>query len=310
MRKVLLFVLLAGGLVLAPSSPAAAHPFEPGDAVVGVVGAGDRQLWVGHAPSDLAEGLTEFQPLGGRLKAAPAVAMVVPDEVEAPPVPVYVATGTDDQLWVRRHDTPWRLLSHARTHCIGSPAAVVYDRGPTQLLKVGCRGSDNQLWFSEDVITESTIPFLDAWDNAGGVLTEGPAVADLDGVIQFLVIGVGGKAYFTTGDSGFGATSWTCKGHPGLSTGEAGTWFGCHGTDDALWTSELTGGQWAQPVRFEGRLVDGVGVAVDDLTARFFVQGTDGQLWEATIEHAAAARTPFRPMGGRIVFGAGATVAV
>jgi hypothetical protein len=310
MRKLLLFLSLATVAVpVGPAAPTVAQTQTGGTGgtttvLVAVVGDQDRQLWVARGAQPGSPGA--FAPLGGRLAAAPAIGVVRAEEPNGPGVPVYVATGTDNQLWVRRPDTDWRPLSHAPTHCIGNPAAIVYN-GPAHVLRVGCRGSDNRLWHAIGSISAGATPFLDSWQSAGGVLTEGPAVSFATGGLQYLVIGVGGRAYFTTGDGGFAPTPWTCKGHPALNAGPGGSWFGCHGTDDALWVSEFDGQQWRPPLSMSGRLVDGVGLATEGgPKARFFVQGTDAQVWEASIESGYAARTPFHPIGGRVTFGAAA----
>jgi hypothetical protein len=264
---------------------------------VGVVGAGDNQVWAGHGFGSL------YDPLGGQLIAAPAVADVPqPGGTSDAGVPVFVGTGTDHQLWVRTPGVSWRTLSDARTYCKDNPAATVRNGQ----LTVACWGEDNALWTATGPITTTTLPKLNAWRSVGGVLTAGPAVGDAAGLV-FLVVGSGGKVYQSRG-TGYSPTPWTCKGHPAIGSGEppadGPSWFACHGTDDGLWVAQFVGGGWGSARPLGGKVVDGPGVAINSTTVAFFVQGTDGAVWQRVVRQSdATPATDFTSNGGKVKFG-------
>jgi hypothetical protein len=272
---------------------------------VGAVGQSDNQLWVGNGFGAF------YTPYGGQLLAAPALARIAQADANADATPFFVATGTDHHLWGRRGNLePWRPLSDV-AYCNDSPGAVVYDADPgaglDQRVVVACQGSDNALWSSTAPISPSSTPKLNAWTRIGGILTAGPGVSVAQGVVTYLVPGVNGRVYQSLG-TGFSPTNWTCKGHPAFGTLNATAWFGCHGTDDALWVAKNGGTGWGNAFSLGGRLVDGPGVAVTANQAVFFVQGTDSQVWQRVVQNSDGAPVSnFTPDGGRVKFGVNAT---
>jgi hypothetical protein len=89
----------------------------------------------------------------------------------------FFATGTDSHVWVRTFRSafvqmPWM--------CVGHPAAA--HAGSTNYF--GCHGTDDQLWYATDPGHGWTgaVP-------AGGVLVDGPGVAELGSDATFFAEG-------------------------------------------------------------------------------------------------------------------------
>jgi hypothetical protein len=103
------------------------------------------------------------------------------------------------------------------------------------------------------------------------------------GKATYFVIGSDQHVYARDLLSGFVGYQWSCIGHPALATYNTTSYFACHGTDNALWYSANTGSGWSGPQSLGGSLVGGVGIAATSTGPIFFVEGTDGAVYQRTI---------------------------
>jgi hypothetical protein len=248
----------------------------------------DNGLWV-------FSGSSGYVPKGGQLLGAPAIVGV--PRTNLPADPLYLGTGLDHNVWVRSDSQGWQPLASAGAYCIDNPAAAVV--GST--LYVACEGGDHALWYNSGSVVSGSLPVLGGWAPLGGVLAAGPAVAGVNGLVTFMVLGTDHQVWIRTLSSGYSAFGARCNGHPALATTSNGTtsYFACDGTDGTLWYGSNTGGVWSGLSSPGGHLVDGPGIAALP-SPSFFVEGTDGSIWE----WSAAGWVPH---GGRIVGGVGAT---
>lgn len=286
--------LLCGAVVsFAPASSAASSPYE---VAIGAEGT-DGQLWV-QAPQ-LGSG---WYPLGGKIVAPPAVVAAASPTSSTPPDPLFIATGSNQELFIRSVAIGWQPLGVTGddAFCIGGPAAVI--SGTT--LTVACRGLDSALWTDSTTLPSSGLPqFTQPWTSLGGILSAGPAVAPVGGTLTFFVRGTNGQVFANTG-SGYTATPWVCIGAPAAAT-QAATGiatFGCQGGDHSLWTATNSGSGWTAAVSEGGQLVGGPGIAAASQGVAFFVEGTDGTVWQWT------ASSGWASLGGGIVGGIGAAI--
>jgi hypothetical protein len=271
----------------------------PDEIRVGVVGADDA-LWAGSGFGP------QFAGLGGRLIAAPAVAALPSGEGgRENGTPLYVGTGTDNQLWARTTDLGWRPLSSGGTFCKGGPGAVYNSLNNS--LTVACRGVDDALWVGSGPLAAGSIPDIKNWARIGGTLKAGPSVAvGPNQQVTFLVVGLDDHVWQTTGGP-FTGMSWQCKGHVAFSSNPDVGWFGCRGLDDALWAAVITQDGWAPARRLGGVLTDGPGVAVAPDGAVFAVQGLDQAVWQIVMDNLSGEPMGgFSRNGGKIKFGVGA----
>jgi Putative Ig domain len=281
---------------------------------IGVEGT-DGQLWA-QAPQ-LPPG---WQPLGGKIIAPPAVAApptTCCSEPEPPVAPVFIATGTTEQLFVRSVTAGWRLLSPTG-RCIGAPGAVITGTPVTGpfTLTVACRGTDNALWENSVTMQPNGLPptIMTSWKDLGGVLRAGPAVAPVNGTVTFFVLGTTGRIYTRTMTAGYTEMPWSCIGQPATATpAQSGllvngvppliTWFGCEGSDHNFWQSEYT--QFNGWTPFGGNYPAGslIGTPALATPAGDFepvVEGTNHAIW-------VLSNTPrWVSLGGQAVGGAGA----
>ncbi len=286
-----------------------------GDAI-GVEGT-DGQLWA-QAPQ-LAPG---WQPLGGKIIAPPAVAApptTCCSEPEPPVAPVFIATGTTGQLFIRSVTAGWQLLSPTG-RCVGAPGAAITGTPVTGpfTLTVACRGTDNALWENSVTLQPNGLPptITTSWTDLGGVLRAGPAVAPVDATVTFFVLGTTGRIYTRTLTTGYTEMPWACTGQPTaaappqsglLSNGIPPliTWFGCEGSDHNIWESEYTQFNGWSPI-FGGNYPAGslIGTPALATPAGDFepvVEGTNHAVW-------VLSNTPrWVSLGGQAVGGAGAT---
>jgi hypothetical protein len=284
-----------------PPNPGPPPPNVGRPVRAGAVGTNDDQLWVTRGFG------TGFNPFGGKLIAAPAIGRIAQADLSAEATPVFVGTGSDNALYVRRPAENWRRLSSGPTFCKDNPGAVVYDAGGgNQVLTVACWGSDNALWTASGPISPFGTPTLNSWHSLGGTLTAGPSVGLAQGVVTFLAPGGGGRIWQSTGGT-FTATPWTCIGHTAFGSLNGFAFFGCHGSDGALWVAKNAGAGWGAAFSVGGQLLNGPGVAVATESAVFFVEGTDHGVWQMTVENASNAHSGFYPNGGNVKFGIGAT---
>ncbi|HEV2029128.1 MAG TPA: hypothetical protein VGS16_11465 [Candidatus Dormibacteraeota bacterium] len=260
--------------------------------VVGLVGT-DNGLWVLHS------GSPTFTADGGVLIGAPAVVAI--PQTSGPAKPIYIATGSDHSLYVRSDTLGWQSLSGGAIYCLDNPAGVVI----ALTLYVACEGGDHALWHAETAApTGTNLPAVNpsSWKTLGGVLGAGPAVASVGGTPTYFVLGADQHIYSRTlASSNYTGFSWTCMGHPAVASFGSTSYFGCHGTDAALWYSTNTGGGWSAPQSLGGTLVDGVGVVATSTGPLFFVEGVGGGVYHRSIS------TGWMSDGGQVKLGVGAS---
>ncbi|GAC1339760.1 MAG: hypothetical protein NVSMB29_07590 [Candidatus Dormibacteria bacterium] len=240
-----------------------------------------------------------FSSLNGATLAAPAV-VAAAGNVAGNQI-LYVVTGTDHQLWVRSDALGWQPLSSGPTYCLNSPAAYVSNGTFT----VSCEGGDRGMWVASAPAPNAGLPTVGGFSPAGGILSDGPSLAEVAGQPTALVQGLDYRVWQWTPSSGYQPTAWSCIGHPALKSNNGVAYFGCQGTDNALWWATNSGGGWSGAHSAGGRLVDGPGVAVQNGGATFFVEGTDQEMWQTYIP-AGGNAGGFVPRGGVLLHGAGA----
>jgi len=244
--------------------------------VAGVDGT-DNGLWV------LRSGSANFVSEGGVMVSAPAIVAV--PQTSGAAVPLYIATGSDHNLWVRNDTAGWQPLTTSPVYCLDNPAGVII----AGTLWVACEGSDNALWYATTTAPTGTgLPTISAsaWQSAGGVLTAGPAISSVGGAPTVFVLGTGGQVWMIAlvkASAGWVAATWVCVGHPAAVSVGSTTYFACHGTDNALWYASNNGSGWSTAQSLGGVLVDGAGIANTSLGPIFFAEGTDGALWQRSL---------------------------
>jgi hypothetical protein len=226
--------------------------------------------------------------------------VVAVPQTSGPASPIYIATGSDHALYVRNDAHGWQSFSPSPIFCLDNPAGAVI----AGTLYVACEGSDHALWHAETAApTGTNLPALNvsSWHSLGGVLVAGPAVGSVAGTPTYLVVGTDQHIYSRDLSSSFTRFSWACIGHPALATFGSTSYFGCHGTDDALWYATNTGSGWSAPQSLGGTLVDGVGVAATSSGPVFFVEGVDGAVYHRSIS------STWTSDGGKVSLGVGAS---
>jgi outer membrane protein assembly factor BamB len=290
-------------------APATGHitsvQMTPLGAAAGAVGAGDEAVY------SLNPTRSSFAGLGGQAVAAPAVAAVA--QATGPARPLFIVTGLDHDLWVfDAAGGDWVPLSQAPVYCLDNPAATTVGAPGSQALVVACEGSDHALWWAQAAnIPTSGIPSIPrgAFQSLGGVLASGPAVAVLPGASTptFYADGTDQQVWERSPATGWVGDGWRCSGHPAVATnaGRTAAYFGCQGLDRRLWFEAFSSGSgWSGLSAAPSVLVDGPGIAASGGGTTFFVEGTDQQLYEATLRGGAI--STFRADGGRVNFGVGA----
>lgn len=241
----------------------------------------DGQLWV-QAPQ-LSAG---WHPLGGKLTAPPAVTAtpVIGGVGSTPAPPLFIGTGTDKHLYIRSLSVGWRLLGPRVASCIGGPAAVITGTSTSgYTLTVACRGTDNALWDNSTALPASGLPqFSSGWTRLGGVLTAGPAVAQVGGVTTFFVRGTTGHIYIRTLTTGFAEQPWSCIGAPAASlrTATTTTYIAWQGTDHALWYASNSGSRWTSASSLGGTLIGNPAVAADYDQIVILAEGTTHAVYQ------------------------------
>jgi polyvinyl alcohol dehydrogenase (cytochrome) len=288
---------VSNGWILIPKSSGVLYGltiFPPEALAMGAEGA-DGQLWA-QAPQ-LASG---WQPLGGRIIAAPAVAAAPNPGGATPAQPLFIGTGTDSRLWIRSAATTWQAVGGAK--CIGGPAAVITGTTSSGLaLTVACRGTDNALWYSTVPVPSSGLPTFTTWNTLGGVLSAGPAVAPVGGTLTFFVQSSTGQLQTRTLATGYTVMPWSCTGQPAaaLQAASGVTTFACTSTGGALLESASSGSGWTTAASLGGRLLGGPGVGAASLETVFVGEGTNQAVWEVTL-------AGWTSLGGKVVGGVGA----
>ena len=218
---------------------------------------------------------------GGTINAAPAVAAVPTPGASTPVSPLFIATGSNGELWMWSVTAGWQPVGPSLAFCLGSPAAVV--NGST--LTIACEGLNKQLYYSTTTLPASGLPsFTGPWTSLGGILSAGPAVAPVGGVMTFFAEGTNGQVFTRTTSTGYTATPWFCIGHLAAATDTSTevTTFACQGGDHSLWTATSSGTGWSAARSLGGQLIDGPGIAAASGVTEFFVEGLDQTIWQWT----------------------------
>jgi hypothetical protein len=253
---------------------------------------------------------------GGVLAAGPAITAAKNGNITTV---LEIVTGTDNALYTRRADGTdnWHRLSNQHTFCKGAPGAAVYlNASGGQEIVVACRGSDDALWYGK-AAQGTNIPLVNNWRTLGGRLEAGPAVGIVNGKLTFLVTGEGGRVWLNDTETGaYSARPWICIGKPALGgkpqaqlgTNSGTSYFGCHGTDHALWWARNVSGTWGAASSRGGVLRDGVAAAVSTEQVVFFVRGSDDGVWQTTVYNGNFAPRGFSAnVPSKITFDPGAT---
>jgi hypothetical protein len=223
-----------------------------------------------------------WQPFGGQIEGAPAVAAPPNANGTTPDVPVFIATGSNGELWETSDGSDWEPVGPDGALCIGSPAAVVTGTGTSATLTVACEGLNRSLYYNTTTMPSSGLPsFTSPWTSLGGVLRAGPAVAAVDGVVTLFAEGTNGQVFTNTG-SGYTATPWICTGTLAAATQptSGAAIFACQGGDHSLWTADNDGAGWLSAVSLGGQIVGGPGIVASSQQVEFFVEGSNGNVWE------------------------------
>jgi hypothetical protein len=202
--------------------------------------------------------------------------------VDTPVQPWFLATGTDQRLWIRSPAADWQPTGPAL--CVGGPAAAVTGTGASATVTVACRGLDNALWYTTTPL--SGLPaFTGSWTRVpSGVLSAAPAVAPVGTVMTFIVRGLDGAIWMWSAPAGWTRTGWLCNGPPAAARQASGslTTFACQGSDHMLWEAANSGAGWSTPVSLGGPILPGPGVAATSAEADILVEGLDQAVWEHT----------------------------
>jgi hypothetical protein len=250
----------------------------------------DLALWV-QTPQ-LGAG---WHSLGGRIIAPPAIAAIPQPGGVA--TPLFIAVGTDRQLWVRDLTSDWSLLGPSR--CWDAPSAVV----ASGELTVACEGpnNDDSLWTATVPLPSVGLPSVPPgdWTSLGGTLAFGPAVTYYNGQLVYFATApsttsFSGQVYFKVEGSAWVPFQALCFAH--LAAGETNNgqiaWFGCNAGQ--MWAGggpEFPAALSAQGGSFQG----GPGLAIDSGGVFFLVDGTDHAVW---IEEAGT--NTWTSLGGQV----------
>ena len=303
-----------------PSAPGGvwvAAEYAPSDAASGDWATGAAEVTL-SAPSAVAVGAEGsngqlyvqapqlgggWHSLGGKIIAPPGVAAAPNTDGSKPASPLFIATASNNKLYIRSLAVGWQVLGPHQASCLGGPAAVI--TGSTTLtLTVACRGLNNALYVNSATVPSSGLPqFTHGWTSLGGTLSAGPAAAPVGGTMTFFVLGTNGRVYTRTLISpGYSATSWLCIGSPAAAQGASGeTLFACQGGNHALYVATNGGAGWSSAVSLGGSLTGGPAVAATSRASELLAENASN--------HAVYERTPltgWTGLGGSVVGGVGA----
>ena len=247
-----------------------------------------------------------YQGLGGVLVAAPAL-VAVPGVSGALPTPLFIAVGSDHNLYVRSLTQGWQTLSSSPVYCIDTAGATVTTSTTGSTLTIACQGSDHGLWYAQGTVTSGSLPTVSGWQGLGGTLSAGPAVGTVAGNLTFLVVGGNGQVYSRTTSSGYAATGWGCIGHVALASYRTNAYFACQGGDHALWYSVNPGTGWVQVQSAGGVIADSPAIVATPAEVIVYVEGSNKAVYHVTLSPGGGPTTPWVNDGGSIQFGPGAT---
>ncbi len=288
------------GVALAPVTIAAAQASSSPAPAIAIAAEGTNGQMYVQSPQ-LSAG---WHAEGGDITGPPAVAAAPNANGTTAVSPLFVATGTDQHLYIRSLTSGWQEITPVAT-CLGSPAAMI--TGSTTLtLTVACEGTSRALYYDTATVPASGLPaFTTGWAYLGGTLSAGPAVAQVGGTTTFFAPGAGGRIYTRTISAGFAEQPWACIGSPAAAvqaaTGE--TVFGCQGTDHALWYATSSGTGWSAAASLGGSMIGGPGIAATGGSSQqveFLAEGTNHAVYERTTTAGWAS------LGGSVVDGVGA----
>jgi hypothetical protein len=290
-------VVCAGAAIATASTTAAqAAPSAASAPAVALAVEGTNGEMYVQAPT-LSPG---WQPEGGQIVAAPAVVAAPNPDGTSPNPPLFFATGTTTHLYVRSLTEGWQQVGPVPAECLNGPAAVISGSS----LYVACEGTNHALYYNTSTWSGSGLPqFTTPWLSLGGYLTAGPAVATVGGTLTFFVRGTTGHIYLRSVSSGYTETPWECVSHPAaaLQASSGITYFGCEGTNHALWVASNSGTGWSGTTPLGGVLVGGAAIAGTSAQFEFFCEGKADALYERTLSS-----TGWTSLGGTAVYGIGA----
>ena len=278
---------------------------DPGVDAVAAVRGGNGAAWVLDGVNSLSPVFGgSWASLNGAILESPAVVSVPASS--GPGQPLYLATGTNHDVYVSLGGGTWGRLSAAPAYCTDAPTATVVASTPgstaAYTLVVACRGGDGALWWVSGAVTAGSLPSgFTGWASLGGQIemgiNGGPAVTAVQPAtgsisfaneLTFFVNGTDGHAWKTTvaaGAAGWATTGWACLGHLAAGSfvpgGTLTSAFACQGTDHAVWAATSTGSSWDMQ-RVGGTVIDGPGIALSPVSWTIVAEGGDHALWQDT----------------------------
>jgi hypothetical protein len=244
---------------------------QPQAVPVAAIRGTDGQLWQKIAGA-------AWTSLGGQLGASPAV--VTAPRPSGTDGTVYVAVGTDHDLWVRDSTHGWQRINEAPLYCLNSPSASVIAHD----LYLACEGADHALWYAmADESSGYPHTRTASWHSLGGTLIAGPAIGDIGGVPTFIAIQAGGHAWQRTVAGAWTEQPWMCQGRPALASEGAITHFACDGVDGALLRADNVDSVWSPASSLGGSFTGGVGIAAIGGTVTYYAEGADQVVYERSV---------------------------
>jgi hypothetical protein len=259
---------------------------------------GDGAAWYLSSASD-------WSSLGGSVLTTPTVTSYANNPYGAP-VPIFVAIGTDHQVWVTSVGSAptWYPVGG---YCLSSPAAGIFDSasGGQDDLTIACEGGNGAMWV-EDVLIAAAGPsnnpvpvrILQGFTSYGGNIGAGPTIDDVPNTGPvFFAEAPSGQVYYESQPNSWTATYFFCTGHLAGGALLGDTVLGCQGGDGQMWlvtTSNGTlAGMTASPQG--GALIGGPGLASGSSTF-MFAEGTNHSAYEEV-----AGTTSWVSLGGYLL---------
>lgn len=254
--------------------------------IIAAVRGTDNGLWINSQTGGSDAPWTNWQPLGGGLKARPTLAPHADGRL------LCGVIGTDGALWTRQQRDPnsaeWEQFTR---HDSPPLAEIVATQGGDGRLVILARGADDRLWLLQQGARNGDE--YAQWQDLAGGLGGTPVVQrGVDGRLEVFVRGKDG-ALWSIAQSQPGSRNWQAwQSHAGVILESPAvvqdgglTRVLVRGTDEALWTIAQTaaGGPWGA---WESLGKAGVGsvhepAAVVDAAGALhvFSRGADGAVW-------------------------------
>ena len=214
--------------------------------------------------------------LGGGTWNAPAI-------VQYQSNAYYIVVGTDNNLWMRTDSQAWSAIGNSGTYCKGFP----YRPGATVVgstLYIVCVGSTGDIYLVWTRLGSWPPPTLQGVQDYGGSPTGGPGVATIGGTLTVLDVGQtngGANVYSATSPNSWSPVSnWFCNWAIGFASAYGTAYMACDGTNSALWWAYNSGSGWSSAYSLGGTVRDGPTVAPTAGNAMFYIEGSDGQIWD------------------------------